>query len=215
MRIALVHAVPMAVAPVAAAFDALWPEAERINLLDDALSVDRQRAGALTPAIAARIAALAEYARTCGADGILYTCSAFGAAIEAVARASAIPVLKPNEAMFEEALATGRRVAMLATFPPSVAGMEAEFRAQAGARDAAITTACLPDAMTAAQRGDMATHNALLADAAARLDAQGFDALMLAQFSMAPAHEAVQANVRCRVLTSPGSAVRKLKRLLS
>jgi hypothetical protein len=29
MRIALVHAVPMAVAPVAAAFDAHWPEAER------------------------------------------------------------------------------------------------------------------------------------------------------------------------------------------
>jgi aspartate/glutamate racemase len=214
MRIALVHAVPMAIGPVAAAFDALWPEAERINLLDDSLSVDRQRAGALTPAIAARIAALADYAQACGANAILYTCSAFGEAIEAVARSRVIPVLKPNEAMFDEALATGRRIGMLATFPPSVAGMEAEFRAQAGAGGATITTACVPDAMASAQRGDIATHNALLAAAAQRTDALDFDALLLAQFSMAPARDAVQGVVRCPVLTSPGSAVRKLKRLL-
>lgn len=71
-RIALIHAVPMAIGPVAAAFEALWPEAERINLLDDSLSVDRQRAGALTPVIAARIAALAEYAQAYGAAK-LYT----------------------------------------------------------------------------------------------------------------------------------------------
>jgi aspartate/glutamate racemase len=214
-RIALVHAVLMAIAPVAAAFDALWPEAERINLLDDSLSVDRQRAGALTPDITARIAALADYARACAADGILYTCSAFGAAIEAVARASRIPVLKPNEAMFEDALATGSRIGMLATFPPSVAGMEAEFRAQAGTSGATIATICVPDAMAAAQHGDMATHNALLAAAAQRPEAQGFDALMLAQFSMAPASAAVQAVARCPVLTRPASAVRRLKQALA
>jgi aspartate/glutamate racemase len=215
MRVALIHAVPMAIAPVAAAFDALWPDAERINLLDDSLSVDRQRAGALTLAIAGRIVALADYAQTCGANGILYTCSAFGEAIEAVARATTIPVLKPNEAMFDEALAAGRRIGMLATFPPSVAGMEAEFRAQAGTSGATITTVCVPDAMAAAQRGDMATHNALLRDAAQRPELEGCDALMLAQFSMAPAREAVQAVARCPVLTSPVSAVQKLKQLLA
>ena len=215
MRVALIHAVPMAVAPVAAAFEALWPEAERINLLDDSLSGDRQHAGALTPAIAARIAALADYAKACGADAILYTCSAFGAAIETVAHASRIPVLKPNEAMFDEALAAGRRIGMLATFPPSVPGMEDEFRAQAGAGGATITTFCVPEAMAAARRGDMATHNALLRDAAQRPELAACDALMLAQFSMAPARDAVQSAARCPVLTSPESAVRRLKRLAS
>lgn len=215
LRVALIHAVPMAIGPVAEAFDALWPEAERMNLLDDSLSVDRQRAGALTPAIAARIAALADYARGCGAVGILYTCSAFGEAIEAVAQSSAIPVLKPNEAMFDDALASGRRIGMLATFPPSVRGMESEFLAQAGASGATIATVCVPEAMDAARRGDMATHNALLREAAERHGMREFDAVMLAQFSMAPARDAVQSVVSCPVLTSPASAVRKLKALLA
>jgi hypothetical protein len=38
---------------------------------------------------------------------------------------------------------------------------------------------------------------------------------MLAQFSMAPAREAVQSVVRCPVLTSPDSAVERLKQLLA
>lgn len=210
VRIALIHAVPMAMRPVADAFDALWPVAERVNLLDDSLSGDRQRAGALTPAIKQRIAALAAYAWHCGADGILYTCSAFGEAIETVARSTSRPVLKPNEAMFDAALTAGKRIAMLATFPPSVAGMEAEFRAQAS-EGATLATLSVPEAMDAARRGDMATHNALLANAARDLAGAGYDALMLAQFSMAPASAAVQAVVPFPVLTSPASAVRRLK----
>jgi aspartate/glutamate racemase len=215
VRVALIHAVPMAVQPVAAAFDALWPAAERMNLLDDALSVDRQRAGALTEPIAARIAALAAYAFDAGADGILYTCSAFGEAIEAVARSTDRPVLKPNEAMFDDALEAGARIAMIATFPPSVPGMEAEFREQAGGRAASLDTVCVPPAMDAARAGDMATHNRLVAEAARELAARGYDALMLAQFSMAPAVREVQAVVPFPVLTSPESAVRRLKARLA
>ncbi len=212
-RIALIHALTMSFGPVADAFARLWPEAQTQNILDDALSVDRERAGELTPAFHERIHSLAEYALRCGADGVLFTCSAFGPAIEAVAREASVPVLKPNEAMFDEALKLGKRVAMLATFQPSIGGMESEFRAQAGSREAAITSFCVPEAMAALRGGDINTHNALLAEAA-RSRAQGFDVLMLAQFSMAPAREAVQAAVRCPVLTSPESAVTRLKQLI-
>ena len=221
-RIALIHAVAVAMPPVAAAFRELWPEAECINLLDDSLSLDRQRAGDLTPAITRRIAALAAYARDCGADGILYTCSAFGQAIDAAANASDVPVLKPNQAMFDEALRRGRRIGMLATFEPSVAGMEAEFHAQASmlavagsSSGASITTVCVPGAMAALQAGDGAAHDALLADAARAFNARGLDALMLAQFSMARARDAVSAVCACPVLTSPHSAVRLLKERLA
>jgi len=214
-RIALIHALTLSIAPSVDAFRALWPQAECINLLDDSLSVDRARAGELTPAIAARIAALAGHARACGAHGILYTCSAFGPAIEAVACLSAMPVLKPNEAMFAEALSLGKRIGMLATFEPSIASMEAEFRAEAEGSGATISSIFVPRAMTALQRGDAATHDALLAEAARSEEAQELDALMLAQFSMARARDAVRAVAACPVLTSPHSAVLRMKSRLA
>ena len=115
-RIVLVHAVQVAMEPVELAFKRLWPEAERVNLLDDSLSVDRGQQPDLTPAMFDRFDRLGAYARDIGAHGVLFTCSAFGEAIEAVARALPIPVLKPNEAMFEEALESGRKIGLIATF---------------------------------------------------------------------------------------------------
>jgi len=214
-RIALIHALRLSIAPSEEAFRTLWPEAEWFNLLDDTLAADRDAAGALTPEIASRITALANEARRRGAQGILYTCSAFGAAIETVSCLSPIPVLKPNEAMFAEALTLGRRIGMLATFEPSVGSMEAEFEVEAHGSGATITSICVPEAMAALQQGDAAAHDALLAEAAARPEARGFDALMLAQFSTARARDAVSAVADAPVLTSPHSAVLRLKARLA
>src|SRR3954468_11049840 len=171
MRIALIHAVTVAMAPVHDAFARLWPEVECTDLLDTALAVDRERDGELTKAMTRRIGVLAGYAAGTGAAGILYTCSAFGEAIEATAKASSIPVLKPNEAMFEAALSAGGHIGMLATFGPSVGGMEDEFRQMAAARHspARIETVCIEPAMQALKAGDGVTHDRLLAEAAPRL----------------------------------------------
>src|SRR3954471_14065460 len=127
-RIALIHATPAAVEPIRTAFSAAWPEPDLVNLLDDSLSRDRALAPDLTDGIYGRFDALGAYAVALGADGILFTCSAFGPAIERVARAVTIPVLKPNQAMFAEAIAIGGRIGMLATFEPSPASMAAEFK---------------------------------------------------------------------------------------
>ena len=138
-RIVLVHAVQVAMDPVEQAFRRLWPEAERVNLLDDSLSVDRGQSVELTPAMFDRFDRLGAYARDIGADGVLFTCSAFGEAIEAVARVLPMPVLKPNEAMFEEALEAGRNIGLIATFERSVPMLEAEMRYLAKARGVPVT----------------------------------------------------------------------------
>ena len=201
-RVALVHAVAVAIDPVREAFAELWPEAELANILDDSLSPDRARDVELSPALAERIASLGRYALSSGADAVLYTCSAFGPAIEAFAASTPRPVLTPNEAMFARALTAGRRLGMLATFAPSVASMEAEFRAQAAEAgvDADLATVLVEPAMVALKAGDAAAHNRLLAGAASAL--AGRDAIMLAHFSTSCALQAVSAVATCPVAVS-------------
>ena len=94
-RIALIHALAHSVAPVNEAMAAGWPEAARMNLLDDSLSADLARAGGLDDAMHDRFQRLATYAVDCGCDAILFTCSAFGPCIEAPARPDACaPLLR-------------------------------------------------------------------------------------------------------------------------
>ncbi|WP_048862350.1 arylsulfatase, partial [Acidisphaera rubrifaciens] len=150
MRIALIHALRNSVAPAGEAFARLWPEARIANLLDDSLSADLAAEGRLTPAMERRFLTLARYAVDCGADGILFTCSAFGPCIEACAAAlSPLPVLKPNEAMIEAAVEQAGprgRIGLLATFAPTLDSMPPEFAAVA---PEAVVVPALADAALA------------------------------------------------------------------
>lgn len=213
-RIALIHATPLAIDPINAAFARLWPEARITNLLDDSLSADLAAEGRLTDAMIGRFLTLGRYVHGSGADAILFTCSAFGPAIEATAAAMPIPVLKPNEAMLDEALAAGRRVGLIATFGPSIPALKAELEDMARARKQAVdvSTRTLPDALAALQRGDAETHDQLIAGAAREL--MPCDAVVLGQFSMASAARLIPTQAGCRVLTSPDSAVARLRQTL-
>jgi Asp/Glu/hydantoin racemase len=210
-RIVLLHATPVAMEPVQTAFASLWPEAETVNLLDDSLSGDRARDPDLTPAMIDRFVALGRYGASLDAAGLLITCSAFGPAIDRLAAEITLPVLKPNEAMFEAAIANGNRIGMLATFAPSVVTMAAEFTeyAQRAGSAAQLTTVVVDGAMAALRQGDAATHNRLLADHAA--DLGDVDTIMLAHFSTSRAAEAVSTAVSVPVLSAPSAAVTRMR----
>ena len=211
-RIALIHATPLALPPIAEAFQRLWPDPDVFNLLDDSLSTDLARLGRLDDAMTGRFRRLARYAADCGADSILFTCSAFGPCIEAAAEdLEPMPVLKPNEAMFAEALAIGGRIGLVATFAPSLPAMTAEFDDMAAHMgvDANLISVCTEGALDALSDGDSVRHDNLIAEAAESLS--NCNAIMLAQFSMANVSKAVESRVFCPVLTSPDSAVRRLR----
>ena len=213
-RIGLIHALAHSVAPVNDELDRAWPEAARMNLLDDSLSADLARAGALDARMTARFVALAGYAFEAGCDAILFSCSAFGPCIDAVARRwPDRPVLKPNEAMVDEAAAIARggrkRVALVATFAPTLATMPAEFP-----RELSVVPILAEGALAALDRGDAPAHDRIVAEAVAR-SAPKVDVVALAQFSLARAAESVRDVVRVPVVTTPGSAVRALRARLS
>jgi aspartate/glutamate racemase len=218
-RIALIHALAASVEPINQALQSQWPEARRMNLLDDSLSADLAASpGGLDAAMTARFLALADYAVGAGAHAILFTCSAFGPCIDAVkARHPGLPVLKPNEAMVDAAAAwagEGARIGLLATFGPTLDSMPAEFPPQV-----ALDTELAEGALAALQAGNTADnaadnaaeHDRIAVEAARRLAARGCTLIALAQFSLARAAPAIEAALGLPVLTTPDSAVQVLR----
>ena len=219
IRVALIHATALAMLPIQQAFARHWPQAEGLNLLDDSLSRDRAQAGELTPDMVQRFIDLAQYAQRAGSQGILFTCSAFGPAIEAAGRATGLPTLKPNEAMFEQALAlpapTGvLRLGLVATFQASIPSMSEEFEALAAQRGVKVVlhSVFVPQAMADLAAGQADLHHERIAKALSELPE--CDGIMLAQFSMAAAQPVCQQHARVPVLSSPDCAVTALQQAM-
>jgi Asp/Glu/hydantoin racemase len=211
----LIHAVATAIPPIQHAFREGWPEAALSNLLDDDLVPAYTREGGLTPHITERICALALYAARSGADGILFTCSVFPQAEDMAKQLVRVPLLKPDEAMIAAALDAGGRIGVVATNPPAAPAATAQLLAGAKARGAEVRVveSVAEGAFAIGNAGDTATHDRMVVEAAQRI-ADQVDVLCLAQVSMALARGAVQAKVQIPVLTSPATAVARLKRLL-
>ena len=210
-RIALIHALVQSLAPVDAEFARSWPDALRMHLLDDSLSGDVARgADAAGAAMVARFETLAGYALSTGAEAILFTCSAFGPCIDAVKRRwPAVPILKPGEAMIDEAARLGSRIGLVASFAPTLATMPAEFPSSV-----TVVPFHADGALSALASGDTAEHDRIVAAAAEAAVASGCDVVALAQFSVARAAPAVAARVDVPVLTTVESAVRALRERL-
>jgi Asp/Glu/hydantoin racemase len=215
-RIALIHALEESVLPARAAFAEEWPEAFAFDLLDTSLAIDLAEAGTLDAAMMGRFQTLADYA--VGSDGkagqtqaILFTCSAFGPAIDAVKARMTMPVLRPNESAFEEALDRGSRLALVVTFGPSLAALEAELHVMAAARgrEVTVTPILAEGALAALKAGDGTTHDRLAMEACRKMGE--VDAVVLGQFSLARAAAQVQSVTSAPVLTTPGCAVRALR----
>ncbi len=208
VRIALIHALAHSVAPINEALARDWPEATRMNLLDDSLSSDLAASGhGLDTAMHDLFMRLGQYAVDCGCNAILFTCSAFGPCIEAVARMhTPMPVLKPNEAMIDDAVASGKKVGLIASFAPTLVSMPPEF-------PASVELECqmAEGAMDALNAGDGARHDELVAQAAELLKSQGCGVIALAQFSMARAKPLVEQRTGLPVLTTVDSAVAALR----
>lgn len=217
-RIALIHALEESVLPIRDAFARLWPQALRADLLDASLSADLAAAGTLDAAMTDRFITLGRYAaRGTGRHdtrAVLFTCSAFGPAIEAVKADLPIPVMRPNEAAFQEALNIGSRIALVVTFGPSLPALTRELEQMAAARGQTIEiTPVLADgALDALKAGDGAGHDAAVQAACHALGPQ--DAVVLGQFSLARAEKVLTPILDCPVITTPDSAVRALRRMI-
>ncbi|MBL95149.1 MAG: hypothetical protein CFH06_00756 [Alphaproteobacteria bacterium MarineAlpha3_Bin5] len=213
-RIALIHALEASIEPIRKSFERLWPEAITANLLDDSLSLDLASVGILDATFGQRMSVLVDYALECGADGILFTCSAFGEAIEEARVGHDIPILKPDESMIRQALEMSNSIGILVTFLPTIYSVKREVKeisSQIGIKpDLAVHF--VEGAMDALKAGDKAKHDNLVINASTELADR--DIILLAQFSMAHLVKGVETNTGLNVMSSPDPAVLYLKKFL-
>ncbi len=196
------------------AFESDWPAARISNLMDDGLFAWVRSTGGVVPEMYGVFRTLARYMIDRGADGILYTCSAFRECIDACIAEFDVPQLKPNDAMIEQALDAGSRIAVVATVGPTIPSISAEFEEMAAARGQKVELVpyVVEGAFDALAGGDAARHDALVAARAREI--KGCDVIALAQFTLSRAAPAVAAISSIPVLNSPGAAVAKMRRML-
>ena len=196
------------------AFETDWPEARISNLLDDGLFAWVRKAGGVVPEMHDVFRTLTRYMVSRGADGILFTCSAFRECIDDCIAEFDLPILKPNDAMIEQALETGSRIAVVATVGPTIPSISAEINEMAGARGKKVELVpyVVDGAFDALAGGDPARHDTLVAARAKEI--RDCDVIVLAQFTLSRAVPAVQAVSRIPVLNSPGAAVAKMREML-
>ncbi len=196
------------------AFQSDWPQARISNLLDDGLFAWVREAGGVVPEMYDVFRTLTRYMESRGADGILFTCSAFREVIDTCIAEFDLPILKPNDAMIEQALDAGSRIAIVATVGPTIPSISAEIMEMAAARcqPVELKPYVVDGAFDALAGGDAARHDALVAARAREIE--GCDVIVLAQFTLSRAVPAVAAVSSLPVFNSPGAAVAKLRTMV-
>jgi hypothetical protein len=210
-RIALIHGTPAAIAPAVAGMNKAFPGAEVWNILDDKLLPDADAQGGLTPHLVERMTRLIDLALADGAAGVLLTCSMYGSVAQTAT--ADVPVLSPDEAAFETALAGNYgTVLVIASFESALNDSVARFAGflQSNGSATKVLGEPVPAAFIATKAGDTDALTSALIEAAKPF-VGSVDAVLLAQYSLAPSAIVLEEALGLPVISGPQAAALKLK----
>ncbi|MDY0303711.1 MAG: aspartate/glutamate racemase family protein [Sphaerochaeta sp.] len=214
-QVALVHTVR----PVLESFPTLLrqtveTELKMYNLLDEFLASNPAEIGYFSIANRNRLFNDIKSAELTGADIIVVTCSTLTPTVEMIRPFVSVPIVAIDDAMTEEAVRIAKKIKVVATAMSTLEPTIAKLNKEAQKIGAEITVDAednLP-AYTAMRSTDMATHDRLVLKMIEEV--KGYDAIVLAQASMAHLQEQAQAIAGVPVLASPTLCCLSVKRLL-
>jgi len=215
-KLVLIHTV----SPLLEVFDRLvaelLPNVQLMHILDEPLLVRVRQRGHLVAEDSVRLQTHAAIAEQIGADVILVTCSTVSPCVDDIRAGIEVPVIKIDEAMIGDAVATGAKIGVVATNEATLEPTHQllEARASAAGRDLHIELVLVEDALSALLSGDGATHDLLVKKAVLEL-AQRADVVVLAQASMARVLDVIpEGERRVPILSSPHLALEQVRRFL-
>jgi Asp/Glu/hydantoin racemase len=188
------------------------PGVNVFNIVDDSLIKDVINRGELTSATARRVVNYVGSAEAAGADYIMVTCSSIGAAVEAAAALTSVPVLRVDQPMADLAVQTGTRIGVIATLPTTLAPTSdlVKRRAALAGKEIELTSRLCEGAFEALMSGDTARHDTMVAHALRELSRE-VDVILLAQASMARVVDGLdEKEKQVPIIASPPQAIKYL-----
>lgn len=215
-NVALIHASPAAIAPLANYYARTEPAWTITNLLDDGIM--RQFRQGDEGAVESGLLSLIDRASSrYHAQAALITCSAAGLELmHTLQKSSPIPLVKIDAPMARAAVAAGNRIGALVTFPPT-AGRTAEMLAEVArlaGRAVSVITELRAPALDALLQGDSAAHDRILREGAISLRSAGAEVIVLSQVSMAHMRAALEEELGVPVFSSLETSHRALREAL-
>jgi Asp/Glu/hydantoin racemase len=193
------------------------PNVNVFNIVDDSLIKDVIAKGELTAQTARRVVDYVGSAESAGADFIMVTCSSIGAAVEASAALTKVPVLRVDQPMADAAVQMGTKIGVIATLPTTLAPTSdlVKRRAAAAGKEIELVSRLCEGAFDALMSGDAAKHDTMVAEALKELSTQ-VDVILLAQASMARVVDTLsEADKKVPILASPPQAIKHLASILN
>ena len=193
----------------------IMPDADVMNIIEDTLLKDVIASNGLTPEITKRICGYVLQAEAAGADVVLNACSSVSEAIDTARKLTRIPCVKIDEAMAEEAVELGGRIAVFGTvgttLSPSARLVEAV--ASLKGKKVEVRPYLIDGAFKVlAEEKNPEKHNRMVLDTIRRVGPEN-DVLILAQASMTILMPHLQ-DMGKPVLYSARSGVERVKKVL-
>ena len=212
--VSFLHTSPAAIPPLMRYYGESAPDLEITNQLDDGLLrmlSAQDRAGTRR-----RVQQMLNVAvDTYKAELVMVTCSSLPSPMIAeLGGQVGVPVFKIDDPMGSDAVRGGTKLGVVVTFRPTIEPTTALLRnaAAAAGKEVELVMSVTPEAYDALLAGNADRHDDLLLDVIDRLSAEGVDAIVLAQVSMARLLPQLQGRVNVPVyssLTSSLAAIRK------
>ena len=214
-RVALIHTGFVMVDVLTQLFKQIIPETELMHIVDDSLLREVLAKGKVTKPVINRMLNYFRAAEYYKADCIFNVCSSVGEVADFARVIISKPIVKIDEKMVEEAVAKAATIGVVATLRttlyPTIRMIQK--KAQNTGKEVRVIKALCPGAFEQLVSGNPAKHDEIVLASTINIAADS-DIIVFAQASMARLVPKIDKNLALRVLSSPESGVREVKRIL-
>ena len=216
-RLAFVHTVAGLVPRFRDLAAEMVPGVETFDIVDETLLRDATTEGRVSLDTARRLFAHLAAAERHGADAILVTCSSMGGVVDAARPFAAVPLMRVDQAMAEQAVERGSKIGILATLWSTLrpTAVLIERTAVEAGREVEVRDRLCDGAFEALRSGDTDRHDALVRDGLRELIGWA-DVIVLAQASMARVVDTLgDEERRTPILSSPRLGMERMRDILA